>query len=143
MFNNISHIYFPVRDVAESIDFYTTHLGFLLQRRWSNNGRESAYLVMGVTLLELTLSDKTPSTDGRFEPRFGIAVDDIEAAIEGLRAKGVHVEREIWDATTFWGRQAMIKDPSGYVISLRQWRAPDGPDFPDWKPSHEGVVRIA
>jgi catechol 2,3-dioxygenase-like lactoylglutathione lyase family enzyme len=141
MFNTISHIYFPVRDVDESIDFYTKNLGFKLQRKWSNNGRESGYLVMNGVLLELTLSDKTPSTDGRFEPRFGIAVDNIDEAIEGLRTAGVHIEREIWEAFTFYGRQAMIKDPSGYVISLREWRAPDGPDYPDWQPTQEGVSR--
>ncbi len=144
MFQGISHIYFPVRDVDESIEFYTTHLGFKLQRKWSNNGRSSAYLVLGGVLLELTLSDKTPSqTDGRFEPRFGIAVDSMDEAIGRLRAAGVHVEREPWDATTFWGRQAMIKDPSGYVISLREWRAPDGPAFDGWQPAHEGVERLA
>lgn len=144
MFQGISHIYFPVRDVNESIDFYTTNLGFKLQRKWSNNGRTSAYLVMDGVLLELTLSDKTPgATDGRFEPRFGIAVDSMDEAMAGLRAAGVHVEREPWDATTFWGKQAMIKDPSGYVISLREWRAPDSAAFPDWQPTHEGVSRIA
>jgi catechol 2,3-dioxygenase-like lactoylglutathione lyase family enzyme len=136
-----SHIYLPVRDVKESIDFYTQKLGFELFRSWENNGRASAYCKLGGILLELTLSDKTPSIDGRFEPRLGVVVDDIEAEIARLRDAGVHVEREPWEAFTFYGRQAMIKDPSGYVISLRQWRDPDGPDYEDWKPEQEGVVR--
>jgi len=38
----------------------------------------------------------------------------------------VPIAREPWDARTFWGRQAYIKDPSGYILSLREWRAPDG-----------------
>jgi hypothetical protein len=58
-------------------------------------------------------------------------------------AKGVEVSREPFDARTFWGKQAQIKDPSGYGISLREWAAPDDPYFPDWQPRHEGVERLA
>ena len=141
MISAFSHIYLPCRDVQESIDFYTQQLGFSLHRAWEMNGRGSAYCKLNGVLLELTLGDKTPATDGRFEPRVGLIVDDIEAEIARLRAAGVHVEREPWDAATFWGRQAMIKDPNGWVISLRQYRAPDSPDYKDWQPDQPGVVR--
>ena len=35
MFTGVSHIYYRVRDVEESIDFYTKNLGFTLLRKYS------------------------------------------------------------------------------------------------------------
>lgn len=137
-----SHIYLPVRDINESIDFYTQKLGFKLLRQYEINGRPSAYVTLGGILLELTLSTTTPSTDGRSELRIGLLVDDMDATLAEVRSKGVEVVREPWQAQTFWGRQAQLRDPSGYLISVREYRAPDGPDYPDWQPEHEGVVRI-
>jgi lactoylglutathione lyase len=142
MNGSISHIYLPVRDVNESIDFYTQKLGFKLLRQYETNGRPSAYVTLGGILLELTPSTTTPSTDGRSELRIGILVDDMDATLDEVRANGVEVAREPWQAQTFWGRQAQIRDPNGYLISIRQYREPDGPDYPDWQPEHEGVVRI-
>ena len=139
---SISHIYLPVRDVNESIDFYTQKLGFKLLRQYEMNGRLSAYVTLGGILLELTPSTTTPSTDGRSELRIGILVDDMDATLEEVRSNGVEVAREPWQAQTFWGRQAQLRDPSGYLISIRQYREPDGPSYPDWQPEHEGVVRI-
>ena len=139
---SISHIYLPVRDVNESIDFYTQKLGFKLLRQYEMNGRASAYVTLGGILLELTPSTTTPSTDGRSELRIGILVDDMDATLAEVRANGVEVAREPWQAQTFWGRQAQLRDPNGYLISIRQYREPDGPDYPDWQPEHEGVIRI-
>jgi len=139
---SISHIYLPVRDVNESIDFYTQKLGFKLLRQYETNGRPSAYVTLGGILLELTPSTTTPSTDGRSELRIGILVDDMDATLAEVREKGVEVAREPWQAQTFWGRQAQLRDPNGYLISIRQYREPDGPDYPDWQPEHEGVVRL-
>ena len=142
MNGSISHIYLPVRDVNESINFYTQKLGFKLLRQYETNGRPSAYVSLGGILLELTPSTTTPSTDGRSELRIGILVDDMDATLDEVRANGVEVAREPWQAQTFWGRQAQIRDPNGYLISIRQYREPDGPDYPDWQPEHEGVVRL-
>lgn len=138
-----SHIYLPSRSVDESIEFYTKKLGFNLLRKYSMNGRESAYVEIGGVLLELTPSENTPDQDGRTELRIGLAVPDMAAAIADMKSNGVEVVREPWDALTFWGLQAQIKDPSGYIISLREWRAPDGPHYADWKPAHDNVERLA
>ena len=138
-----SHIYLPSRSVDESIEFYTKKLGFNLLRKYSMNGRESAYVEIGGVLLELTPSENTPDQDGRTEPRIGLEVPDMAAAIAELKSAGVEIAREPWDALTFWGIQAQIKDPSGYIISLREWKAPDGPKYADWKPAHDNVERLA
>ena len=34
MFTGVSHIYYRVRDVEESIEFYTKNLGFTLLRKY-------------------------------------------------------------------------------------------------------------
>ncbi len=143
MIKNISHIYLPCRDVDESIAFYTQNLGFKLLRKYTTNGRLSAYIELGQILLELTPSTTTPSTDGRSELRIGLVVDDMERTLTELRARSVEVAREPWAAMTFWGHQAQIRDPSGYLISLREYRAPDGPTFQDWQPDQPGVVRLS
>jgi predicted enzyme related to lactoylglutathione lyase len=64
----------------------------------------------------------------------GMAVDDLDATLAELQAKGVEIVREPWQARTFWGRQAVIRDPGGASIALREWRAPDGPHFTGWHP---------
>jgi catechol 2,3-dioxygenase-like lactoylglutathione lyase family enzyme len=143
MIKAFSHIYLPSRDVDESIAFYTQKLGFKLLRKYTTSGRLSAYVELGEILLELSNSSTTPSTDGRSELRIGLIVDDMDQTLTELRAAGVEVAREPWAAMTFWGRQAQIRDPSGYLISLREYRAPDGPRFPDWQPDQPDVVRLA
>ncbi len=56
-------------------------------------------------------------------PYFTVA--DLERSLEAVRAGGGTVVRDIKDAGT--GRFALIKDPSGAVCSLFQWKADDAP----------------
>lgn len=143
MIQGFSHIYLPVRDIDEAIEFYTQNLGFYLLRKYTINGNPAAYAGLNDILLEFSVSDATPSVDGRSELRIGLVVDDLDATLADLKSRGVAVPREPWQAMTFWGRQAQIMDPSGYRISLREYRAPDNPSFEGWQPDQEGVVRLA
>lgn len=143
MIESFSHIYLPVRDVDESIEFYTQKLGFYLLRKYTTNSNLAAYVGLNGLLLEFSVSGNTPSVDGRSELRIGLIVDDLDATLAELQEKGVKVGREPWQAATFWGRQAQIMDPSGYRISLREYRAPDNAYFKDWEPEQESVVRLA
>ena len=65
---------------------------------------------------------------------FGLAVDNLDEALKVVQVHGGEIVRPIWNARTFWGRQAVIKDPGGQQIALREWRAPDGPHFQGWQP---------
>src|SRR6185437_15232780 len=127
-----SHVYLPVPDVEAAIAFYTGNLGFRLQRRWqAADGAAAAYLELGGVLLELL-----PSTEAiQGERRFGLVVDDLAATLDELRSHGVAVAGEPFTPRSFWGRQATIRDPFGYIVALREWRAPDGPRFDGWHPT--------
>jgi lactoylglutathione lyase len=143
MITSFSHIYHRVRDLDETIDFYTQHLGFSLLRRYTMGGRESAYLRLGDVLLETSAArnpGELPGPEG--ERRLGLTVTDLDEVMGKLKTAGIEVVQEPYPARTFWGRQAAIKDPSNYIISLREWRAPDNPLFDDWQPENEGVTRV-
>ena len=142
MFTSFSFIPLRVRDVDETIDFYTNLLGFYLLRKYVMRPGElpCAYVGLDGVLLELFPAG---SAGGSESASFGLNVTDLDAALAHLREKGVAVVREQFTPRTFWGRQAGILDPSGHRISLREWRAPDGPQFMDWQPDQEGVSRLA
>src|SRR5437773_9836842 len=96
MFSSFSHIYHPVRDLEESIDFYVNKLGFYMLRRYSTGpGRESCYVGLGGVLLELgTGNPPATNPDGSAIMRLGLTVSDLDVAMADLKAKGVEVARE-------------------------------------------------
>ena len=144
MITSFSHIYHRVRNLDESIDFYTSRLGFYLLRRYDVDGRESAYLGLADVLLEMSVARSAAELPGpEGERRLGLTVSDLDGVMADLRNAEVEIVQEAYDARTFWGRQSAVKDPNGYIISLREWRAPDNPRFQGWQPSHEGVHRSA
>jgi len=125
--NNVSHILYPVADVARSIEFLSKTLGFYVQERGN-----TTYLGCGETLLELVQAQ--PGHEPATLYAVGVAVDNLDDALGELRSQGIEIVREPWNARTFWGRQAVVRDPGGANIALREWRAPDGPHFGGWHP---------
>jgi predicted enzyme related to lactoylglutathione lyase len=142
LFTSFSFIVLRVRDIDETINFYTGVLSFYLLRKYSfvPGGPPSAYLGLEGVLLELFPLD---AGEAVAPVSFGLNVNDLDAALAYLRGRGVEIVREQFTPRTFWGRQAGILDPSGHRISLREWRAPDGPRYPDWQPDQPGVTRLA
>lgn len=146
MITSFSHVYLPVPDVDAAVRFYTSNLGFRLLRKWrAGDGPEAAYAELGGILLEIiqTPASATVWEGARDERRFGLVVDDLDAVLAELKANGVEVASEPFEPRSFWGRQAAIRDPFGYAVALREWRAPDGPRYDDWQPRRDDVVRTA
>jgi catechol 2,3-dioxygenase-like lactoylglutathione lyase family enzyme len=143
MITSVSHINRAVRDLDRTIAFYTQNLGFYLLRRYIRNGREGCYIGLGDVLFELGVSQDVEAATASISSRLGLTVTDLDAVVADLRSKGVEIVEEPAEMRTFSGRQAAIRDPDGYVIALREWRAPDGPHYAGWQPRHEGVVRLA
>lgn len=143
MFTQIDHVHVIATDIDKSVEFYTKVLGFYLSRRLTMNGRDTAYVGLGDVLLELHPPPRgtTEIPAGALRP-LGLTVSNMDDAVAHLREHGVEV-MEIRDGWTFVGRHATMKDPSGLVIELREWYAPDGPRNRDWQPARSDIVRTA
>jgi catechol 2,3-dioxygenase-like lactoylglutathione lyase family enzyme len=112
---------YMVRDVEESVAFYTKHLGFELL---SNAAPAFADVARGD--LRLLLSGRSssagrPMPDGRRpEPggwnRIQLVVEDVPAEVKRLRAEGVRFRNDI--VTGPGGSQILLEDPSGNVVEL-------------------------
>jgi catechol 2,3-dioxygenase-like lactoylglutathione lyase family enzyme len=117
-----SHIVIKVSDLQGTIDFYTRHLGFKLLRRYQMRTMESGYLELGGVLVELF---PRTEADGPVDPQdnpIGLVVTDLDAVLDRLKLARIDCGQAN-PARTFWGRQAKIRDNSGYLVSLRQYDA--------------------
>lgn len=112
-----------VDDVQESIDFYTTHLGFELR---TDAAPAFAEVVRGNLRLLLSgpkSSAGRPMADGAVpEPggwnRIHFVVDDIDAEVERLRDAGLRFRNDV--VTGPGGSQVLLQDPSGNLVELFQ-----------------------
>lgn len=112
-----------VRDVDAAIAFYTGQLGFELVM---HPAPPFAMLERGDLRLVLSAPNPSPGggaslADGRVpEPggwnRFAVQVDDLDAAVERLRASGAAFRGE--SVTGVGVRQVLVEDPSGNPVEL-------------------------
>ena len=111
--SRISLIMLGVSDLQRSLAFYRDQLGLSLR----GTGGEFAFLDGGgVTLALREAPGLGPAPDERrVEVVFG--VDDIEAAHQALRSRGVEFRREPRPVT---GDQHAVdfRDPDGHVLSI-------------------------
>ena len=121
------HTMLRVKDLDESLRFYTEHFGMKLLRRTDYPGGKFTLAFVGYgdekdhTVLELTYNwGKTDYVLGDQFGHIAIAVDDVYAASERLRAAGVPITRE--PGPMQHGRTviAFVEDPNGYKIELIQ-----------------------
>ena len=111
-----------VDDVDAAIGFYVDHLGFEVVM---HPAAAFAMLSRGPLRLLLNLpgggGGGAAAADGR-QPapggwnRFQVAVDDLEAEVERLRAAGVRLRTDIVHGTG--GDQVVLDDPSGNPVEL-------------------------
>jgi catechol 2,3-dioxygenase-like lactoylglutathione lyase family enzyme len=110
-----------VDDVGVSVAFYVEQLGFAEVERYG-----PAMAIVRRDDLDLWLagppsSAARPMPDGR-EPEPGgwarivVSVDDIDAAVERLRAAGAIFRNDVIEGPG--GRQILLDDPSGNGIEL-------------------------
>ncbi len=114
MIGGLHHVSVNVHDIGAADHFYIRLLGLRRIERPELGFRGSwleADNGLQIHLLELPGSLRPAGNHMAF------AVDDIDATIDQLRSKGVHVPD--WSDIGA-GRQVFITDPSGNVIELNQ-----------------------
>ncbi len=119
----MAQVRYIVNDVADSVAFYTSYLGFDLVNQF---GRAMAILQREDLTLWLAgpaASALRPMPDGsKPEPgswnRFVIIVQDLDKTVAELRAQDVKFRNEI--ETNADRKQILCEDPSGNVIELFQ-----------------------
>lgn len=114
---------YMVHDVAQSVDFYTTFLGFEVL---NNFGPAFADVQRGNLRLLLAgpaSSAGRPMPDGE-QPgpggwnRIHLIVDDLAAEVDRLREAGATFRNDIIEGPG--GKQILLQDPSGNVVELFQ-----------------------
>jgi catechol 2,3-dioxygenase-like lactoylglutathione lyase family enzyme len=110
-----------VDDEPPAIDFYTTHLGFVLR---SNPAPAFADVTNGPLRLLLSGPQSsgaraTPAdATGPGRNRVHLIVDDLDAEIDRLQAAGVPFRSELTAGPG--GRQILVADPAGNLVELFQ-----------------------
>ena len=114
---------YMVDDVAESIAFYTNHLGFELLTSAPPAFADVKRGNLRLLLAGPQSSAGRPMLDGR-KPgpggwnRIHFVVEDIDADVARLRDAGATFRNDI--VTGPGGKQILLEDPSGNVVELFQ-----------------------
>lgn len=149
MITGIDHIHVVTLNMDESIAFYQK-LGFRLVRRAELGPEEQRIDVAYLSLGQSTWLELLPALDDvdRMRDHFGpkaqplaLNTDDLEATLKDLEEKGVEIALPMQPAASFIGRVAIIRDPSGVYIEIREWQGGDCIDNTDWAPTQPGVRR--
>lgn len=121
MFKRLAHVCIGATDLALTEDFYVNKLGMEKAFDFIRAGqRIGFYIKVGEdTFLEVFAQNAQPNTDATLLKHVCLQVEDIDAAIEQLKANGVEVSAKKWGADNAW--QAWITDPSGVRIELMQY----------------------
>jgi glyoxylase I family protein len=112
---------YQVKDVARSVAFYTTHLGFTVEHQ---QPPAFASVSLGDTQILLSgpgASGSRPMPGGQLQEPGGwnrvvLRVTDLPAFIDALKKAGLHFRNEL--QTGPGGKQVQIEDPDGNPIEL-------------------------
>lgn len=118
---NVHGVRYQVKDVARSVEFYTTHLRFKLEHQQLPAFASISLGDARILLSGPGASGSRPMPDGqRQEPggwnRVVLKVTDLPGCIAGLKRGGVRFRNEM--ETGPGGRQIQVEDPDGNPIEL-------------------------
>ena len=118
----VGNVILAVSDIDKSLAFYHDIIGLPIKnqrRSWVDLGTTGALLSLHPA--SLTAEHVGSSIDNGIT--IGFLVGDVKSAVEELRSKGIEIFREIVERDA--GKNAIVKDPDGYLVSLFE------PDFSD------------
>ena len=112
---------YQVKDVARSVAFYTTHLGFTLVHQ-----QPPAFASVSLGGVQILLSGpgasgSRPMPSGQEQEPGGwnrvvLRIKDLPGFIEALKKAGLHFRNEM--ETGPGGKQIQVEDPDGNAIEL-------------------------
>jgi catechol 2,3-dioxygenase-like lactoylglutathione lyase family enzyme len=104
-------------DLDGAFAFYTEVLGLTPRTDRPDFGVGGAWLDAGAQQVHL-VEGETPTLTGQ---HFALRVDDLDAVVAELRAKGFDIGEPLHTGV---GRQTTITDPCGNVVELNQPNVP-------------------
>ena len=121
------HTSVTVKDMDESIAFYTKHFGMELvsRREIPQNNAEIAFLALKGTdhRIELTWwKDKKDYAEGDQLDHLAFETADVKEEVEKLRRAGVEIAKEPYSLGPGSSEIAFVKDPNGIWLELIQLR---------------------
>jgi glyoxylase I family protein len=111
----VQHVALNVTDVEEAVRFYTDVLGCTVIAERPDFGLAGAWLQAGEQQVHLALTADAPADSFQ---HFALEVDDLEGAMDDIRAAGWKVDPV--PLMPGAGHQAFLRDPSGNLIELNQ-----------------------
>jgi len=137
----VGNVILAVKDLDKSTAFYHELIGLPIKnqrRSWVDLGTTGGLLSLHPA--SLTAEHMGGSLDSGIT--IGFLVGDVKSSVEELREKGVTIHREIVEREA--GKNAVVLDPDGYLISLfepifRDQAQQTGGYFhrPAWRPSSQ------
>ncbi|HRG50413.1 MAG TPA: lactoylglutathione lyase [Pseudomonadales bacterium] len=119
------HTMLRVTDLPRSIAFYTDVLGMSLLRQQDYPDGQFTLAFLGYgseaenTVIELTYNWGVHSYElGTAYGHIALEVDDVQAAVDAMRAKGAKILREPGPMKAGTTVLAFLEDPDGYRIEL-------------------------
>ena len=118
----VGNVILAVKDIDKSLEFYHDVIGLPIKnqrRAWVDLGTTGALLSLHPA--SLTAEHVGSSIDNGIT--IGFLVGDVKSAVEELKSKGIEIHRDIVERDA--GKNAIVLDPDGYLVSLFE------PDFSD------------
>jgi len=117
----LDHINMRVKDLQESIAFYTEVFGFAMKEDHRDEGDDAWAIVGSVGTAYICMylhADKERFPGALQIMHFGLVIDDFDTILERLTAHGV----DIGQGYIQWprSRSVYIRDPSGHEIDLTE-----------------------
>jgi glyoxylase I family protein len=109
----LHHVSINVSDAPAALAFYTTVLGLRQRSDRPDFSFDGAWLDAGAQQVHL-IAGEVPPNCGQ---HFALAVEDLDAVVAELRAKGVSVTDPVPVGA---GRQSFLDDPSGNRVELQE-----------------------
>jgi len=117
----LDFIILPTQDKNRAVGFYHDTLGLEIDSHWGDRGVEFK-LGSGLTLAVADTAAIGRSFAAHTAGAIALGVEDVDAAVQALQAKGVTFEGDIIDSGVC--KMAFFNDPDGNSLMLHHRYAP-------------------